>query len=500
MPRRKTTETPYDDRSIQIVPLKEFSNGAMLKYGSYNIENRAIPDYRDGLKPIHRRIIWTAYELGVHGYKGVNKKCARIVGDVLGKYHPHGDTAAYEALVNMTHSCQPTIYGSGSFGSLVDEKGPYKQAAAYRYTEARLTEYADKMLLDKDLLAVLDFAPNFDGSEQEPIVLPSLLPNLLLNGAYGIAVGTTCSIPAFEPEGVIKITRKALQGKKITANYAFKNLVPKSQEGGYAVIDDYWGPYLKEFLEKGYGQVRWGPAYEYENNNTELVLWGFVPAVAGNLNRALERLADNPAVDTVIDESDLSEEVGEDSYLSYRVRIKRSIPKKDRESTLDELYYYFEASQSLSFTVTERKEVIDGEVNVAFARTDITDFMERWCKWRVEIERKSITRLNEIEQEQLDKDQQLLKIVKMRDKIIDNLKEALNSDNPAGVLKKKLGIKQEMAEAIIKMRIGQLQRLEQEQIEKRIKSRKITIKRYEKEYDDPVPRISSMIDEVEFSE
>src|SRR5205823_4250916 len=164
---------------------------SFLDYSMSVIVQRALPDVRDGLKPVHRRILYAMHELGLVPGRPY-KKSATVVGDVLGKYHPHGDIAVYDALVRMVQDFSlryPLIDGQGNFGSV--EGDP---AAAYRYTEARLTAFASEMLADIDK-ATVDFAPNFDDRLEEPTVLPSGIPNLVVNGSSGIAVGMATNIP-----------------------------------------------------------------------------------------------------------------------------------------------------------------------------------------------------------------------------------------------------------------------------------------------------------------
>ena len=153
--------------------------------------SRAIPDVRDGMKPVHRRILYAMHDMGLTSDKAF-KKCAKIVGEVLGKYHPHGDSSVYDALVRLAQNFSinfPLVDGHGNFGSVDGDP-----AAAYRYTEARLSKLANEMLreIDKD---TVDFYPNFDDTEMQPVVLPSRIPNILVNGADGIAVGMATNIP-----------------------------------------------------------------------------------------------------------------------------------------------------------------------------------------------------------------------------------------------------------------------------------------------------------------
>ncbi len=171
--------------------IEQEMKGSYVDYAMSVIMSRALPDVRDGLKPVHRRILYAMNKMGMH-YNKPFKKCARIVGEVLGKYHPHGDTAVYDSLVRMSQSFSlryPLIDGQGNFGSIDGDR-----AAAMRYTEARLKKSSDEMLKDIDK-GTVDFKPNFDSTLKEPIVLPAAMPNLLINGSTGIAVGMATNIP-----------------------------------------------------------------------------------------------------------------------------------------------------------------------------------------------------------------------------------------------------------------------------------------------------------------
>eukprot|EP00850_Spirogloea_muscicola_P018097 SM000162S02375 [mRNA] locus=s162:97047:105147:- [translate_table: standard] len=180
------------DTRVQGVELHVEASESYVSYAMSVIVGRALPDVRDGLKPVHRRILYAMHELGLSSKKPF-RKCARVVGEVLGKYHPHGDSAVYEALVRMAQSFSlrsPLVNGHGNFGSLDDDP-----PAAMRYTECRLQPLAESMLLADIEMSTVDFTPNFDGSVEEPVVLPARLPNLLINGSQGIAVGMATSIP-----------------------------------------------------------------------------------------------------------------------------------------------------------------------------------------------------------------------------------------------------------------------------------------------------------------
>ena len=180
-----------DIGQIQQVNIDDQMRDAFIDYAMSVIVARALPDARDGLKPVHRRILYAMHDMGIRSNSSY-KKSARIVGEVLGKYHPHGDSAVYESMARMAQDFSlryMLVDGQGNFGS-VDGDAP----AAMRYTEARLHKMADEMLADIEKNTV-DFGPNFDDSLQEPLVLPARLPNMLLNGSTGIAVGMATNIP-----------------------------------------------------------------------------------------------------------------------------------------------------------------------------------------------------------------------------------------------------------------------------------------------------------------
>ena len=178
-------------RGVQKQDIVEEMRKAFLDYAMSVIVDRALPDVRDGMKPVHRRILYSMWMSGLRSTAKF-KKCATVVGDVLGKYHPHGDAAVYESLVRMAQDFSlryMLVRGQGNFGSIDGDS-----AAAYRYTEAKLEGIAEELMFDIDKDTV-DFRPNYDGSTKEPSVLPAKLPNLLLNGTLGIAVGMATSIP-----------------------------------------------------------------------------------------------------------------------------------------------------------------------------------------------------------------------------------------------------------------------------------------------------------------
>src|SRR3712207_1255122 len=206
--------------NIEPRALEDEMRTAYLDYAMSVIVGRALPDVRDGLKPVHRRVLYSMNESGL-GPTRPYVKCARIVGEVMGRYHPHGDSAIYDTLVRMAQDFSmraPLVDGQGNFGSIDDDP-----AAAMRYTEARLTRIAQELLRDLDMDTV-DFGPNYDGSTREPLVLPSRFPNLLVNGSSGIAVGMATNIPPHNLREVVGAVIAFMDNPNITVSELMRHV------------------------------------------------------------------------------------------------------------------------------------------------------------------------------------------------------------------------------------------------------------------------------------
>jgi len=451
----------------------------MTEYGKYTLENRAIPDFRDGLKPVHRRILYSAYQMGLSDHKGLLKKSARLVGDVLGKYHPHGDTSVYEAIVGMVHKLNPLILGSGNWGTLIDG------AAAMRYTECRLTKYSDKVFFNPDYKNCIDYVANFDGSEKEPVILPSLLPNLLLNGSFGLATGGRCAIPSYETKGVIALVRIALK-REVTVKDCLKHLVPKCPEG--AIPDLTKEDDLKKFYETGEGTLRWKPSVDEMLDERTIRVDGFAPTTSSNLNTVLKKIAANDKVANIEDESDI---VDGKTHLRYAISIKRSVPKVAVEETLDDIVSKFESNQSLVFSITERMQNNE-ETDVKFSYTNMLDFFTKWTEWRVAVELRSLKFKLEKEEEKKRYNAVLLWACNNKEKII----KALNTNDPVKYLTASGKITKEDAETIMELKIKQLQKLEEGKVKKNISDAKSSIKELKEKIRDPNRSIDQQIREA----
>src|SRR3954469_10601535 len=246
------------DTKIEHVSFGDALSERYLAYALSTIMSRSLPDVRDGLKPVHRRLLWAMHQLKLDPAAGF-KKCARVVGDVIGKFHPHGDAAVYEALVRLAQDFAaryPLVEGQGNFGNIDGDN-----AAAMRYTEARLTEVARAMLAGIDEDAV-DFRPTYDGEESEPVVLPGAFPNLLANGATGIAVGMATSIPPHNAGEVCAAAIHLIRHPKATTADLLRHMPgPDFPTGGILVED---AAAIQAAYETGRGGFRIRAKWEVE--------------------------------------------------------------------------------------------------------------------------------------------------------------------------------------------------------------------------------------------
>lgn len=315
---------------IQPIAIEDEMRKSYLDYAMSVIVSRAIPDVRDGLKPVHRRILYGMLELGVEWNKSY-KKSARIVGDVMGKFHPHGDSAIYDSLVRMAQPFSmsvPLVDGQGNFGSMDGDN-----AAAMRYTESRLAKVAHELLADIDKNTV-DFQPNYDGNEQEPVVLPAKFPNLLVNGAGGIAVGMATNIPPHNLGEVIDATCALIDNPEASPDDLMQFCpAPDFPTGG--IILGRTGSYSALTTGRGSVVMRGRAEVEVDAKGRETIIITEIPYQV-NKARMIERMAELVREKKIEGISDLRDE-SDKSGVRVVVEIKRDAVG---DVVLNQLYMY----------------------------------------------------------------------------------------------------------------------------------------------------------------
>ena len=324
--------------NVQPINIEEEMRRSYLDYSMSVIIGRALPDVRDGLKPVHRRILYAMHDMGLlHNRKHV--KCAKVVGEVLGKYHPHGDTAVYDAMVRMAQPFSlryPLIDGQGNFGS-VDGDPP----AAYRYTESRMTDIAEQLLADIDKDTV-DFVANFDDTTVEPLVLPTRIPNLLVNGSNGIAVGMATNIPPHNLTEIVDACITTVNNPHATLADLLKHVQgPDFPTGGF--IHGRSG--IMEAYRTGRGRfvMRAKAAIEHLTKDKEAIVVTEIPYQV-NKSKLIERIAElvnNKVVDEIADVNDHSDREG----MRIVIELKRGA---EPQIVLNQLFKHTQMQESFS--------------------------------------------------------------------------------------------------------------------------------------------------------
>ena len=354
--------------NIKPIEMYDEMSSSYLSYAMSVIVSRALPDIRDGLKPVHRRIIYAMHKGGFDWSKQY-RKSARIVGDVIGKYHPHGDQAVYDALVRMVQDFSmslPLIDGQGNFGS-VDGDPP----AAMRYTETRLAKISQNLIddIDKD---TVEFKSNYDETEKEPEVLPAQYPNLLVNGAGGIAVGMATSIPPHNLSEVINATLALIDNKDIKINELMKHIPgPDFPTGGTIIGKDI----IKTGYKTGRGsfKVRGNVSIEQLKNGKERIVINSIPYQINKsvLNEKIVELIRNKKIDGISDIRDESNREG----IRVAIDLKRNI---EPETVKRQLYKYTSLESSFSFNTLA---IVDRKPK----NCNLKDFLESFLKFREDV-------------------------------------------------------------------------------------------------------------------
>jgi len=443
------TPPPPTGGSPDAVPLHEAAQSRYLNYALSVITSRALPDVRDGLKPVQRRILYTMWQQNLTA-DVKHRKCAKVVGDVMGSYHPHGDAALYETLVRMAQPFSlryPLIDGSGNFGSLDGDS-----AAAMRYTECRLARISDEMLTEIDQHTV-HFRPNYDGTKTEPVVLPARLPNLLINGTTGIAVGMATNVPPHNLGEVCTALIKLLDNPDLSSAQLCRYVKgPDFPTGGQILnsVDE-----LKEIYKTGSGTVRLRATWDEgpETRSTQTI---YIESIPYSVNKAalVERIAEvvlSRKLPPLLDVKDVSTD---------DVRIALEL-KRDADPKMVMAYLFKNTPLQTNVIVnltclipTENAEVGRPE------RLDLKSILWHFLHFRLEV----VTSRLEHELEALHKRMHVLegfeKVFDALDEIIKIIRKSDGKADAASKIMKRFELDAEQTDAILELKLYRLARLE----------------------------------------
>ncbi len=434
-----TEMTPFEQ-----IPLKEYAERAYLDYSMYVVLDRALPFIGDGLKPVQRRILYAMSDLGL-SFQAKHRKCAKTVGDVIGNYHPHGDTACYDALVLMAQPFSyryPLIDGQGNFGS---QDNP-KSFAAMRYTEAKMTQYA-KVLLDELGQGTVEWEANYDGSREEPSWLPSRLPNVLINGTTGIAVGMATDIPPHNVREVVSACIRLLDDPDATTQDLCEHVRGPDFPTAAEIITPRTE--LLKLYETGNGSVRARAIYTRENGNIVITALPYQVSPTKIMEQIAEQIKAKklPMVEDLRDEGD------------HRQPIRILIMPRSNRVDVDELMQHLFATTELekSYRVNLNMIGLDGRPQVKPLKLMLTE----WLTFRTDTVKRRIShRLEKIEK-RLHLLEGLLIAFLNLDEVIRIVR---TEDEPKPVLIARFALSDAQAEYILETKLRQLARLEEMKI------------------------------------
>ena len=434
----------FDKNSVEIQTVREYAEMAYLNYSMYVILDRALPHIGDGLKPVQRRIIYAMSELGLRNTVK-HKKSARTVGDVLGKYHPHGDSACYEAMVLMAQPFSyryPLVDGQGNWGSSDDPKS----FAAMRYTEARLNHYADLLLAELGQ-GTVEWLPNFDGSLEEPKTLPARLPNLLLNGVTGIAVGMATDIPPHNLNEIADACIYMLDHPNASVERICK-FIKGPDFPTEAEIISSTNEIINVYLN-GKGSVRMRAIYERED--TDIVITALPYQVSGA--KILEQIADLMQKKKLPLVADLRDESDHENPTRLVITPKSS--KVDITQMMEHLFAVTNLERN--YRINMNVIGVDGKPQVKPLNT----LLSEWLTYRIDTVTKRLNFRLEKVLGRLHVLEGLLVAFLHIDEIIDIIRTA---EKVSKTIQEKYGLSQKQAEAILELKLRQLAKLEEVKI------------------------------------
>ncbi|WP_201601855.1 DNA topoisomerase IV subunit A [Psychrobacter submarinus] len=465
---------PMDSRSVA-----EFTEQAYLNYAMYVIMDRALPNIADGLKPVQRRIVYAMSELGLKA-SAKPKKSARTVGDVLGKYHPHGDSACYEAMVLMAQPFSyryPLITGQGNWGSPDDPKS----FAAMRYTEAKMSAYANTLLAELGQ-GTVDWQDNFDGSLQEPVTLPARLPNILLNGTTGIAVGMATDIPPHNLNEVVRAAIRLLKNPDLSVKQLTQSIPAPDLPTNAEIITSKKD--LQAMYESGRGSYKMRATFHIDPKEKNLVIIDALPyQVSGNkIQEQIARLMTDKKLPWVVDIHDES-----DHENPCRIVLELKSTRVDVERVMSHLF----ASTDLesNYRVNMNMIGLNGKPQVK----NLKEILEEWLVCR----RSVVTRRVQFRLDKIDKRLHILAGLLIAYLHIDEVIRIIREeDDPKATLMQDYDLSEIQANAILDIRLRQLAKLEEIELRSEQDELKAERAKLQEYLDNPESLTRLMIDEL----
>lgn len=460
------------DRKVIEESISQFTLRAMSAYATSVNEDRSVPDLADGLKPVHRRILWAAHGLLSHGQQ---TKTARVSGEATGRYHPHGSVSVDGAIETLVNSDTPAVEGIGNFGGILDS------AAASRYTEVKITKYGHSFT-DPDYIAVCDRIKNYDFTTTEPITLPALFPAVFLNSTFGIGVGLTTNIPCFTAQSLIPLCEQILRTGSIPdSKTAAKQLKLNYAGGGVPIKSKDNRKQIEQLLDTGEGSVKWSIDYEPTKKPDEFLLRRFPPGL--NFDKFVENIR---AIDGV-------KLVYSGSGLSFIVRLAKNAVE---DEVLAKIVKAGTTVLHYKCNVTIRKPIEGDDVKyqTKFLSKGVLELLVRYLKHRVRLEVKSL-------QWQIAKKNKDIAYTSLLIHACDNLEvifKALKREDTEDYIAKGLKISLDEAKVILELKVRQLKKLDAQALEKKRKELLQQLKELERRLKKPNISVADAYAAAEF--
>lgn len=420
-------------------------------YGALTLEDRALPDFRDGLLKVHRRTLWATSHVAKHDQPHV--KTARIVGEVLGKFHPHGDDPVQGAIETMVWTPSPLMDGSGNWGTQTDN------AAHMRYTNCRLSEYSADTLFHKDYMATVNLHPNYDGKDVEPELLPARLPNILLNGVSGIGVGLSTNIPSFALPGVLTLFKGMLKGRRLTLAACKKHLEFVFPFGGEVPKEDYNDEAFESLMTNGRGSFYTVCEYDYDLKERTVTITAIPPrmrpdTLINNL-RSLDCF------------SSVTDNYGRHSTTPAEIvcTVKRGVKVENAAQEMCDSGSLV-VKVAFQIAVVERRWVPEERrIRSDIHQFGVIDLFNRWFDWRLDLEK----RMLECKTEALTKEIAKFNLLLLAQQNRKVIAESWEKDDQRSYVAGKLKISQEDAAYVCGLRVSQLGKLDRQELQDKIK-------------------------------
>lgn len=435
------------------ISLPDVLEDKMLIYGNKTVQDRAVNDYRDGFKPVHRRLIWTMFKMGLWS-KGGFTKSARVTGTAMGLFHPHSSSALYEALVTLANLRYSLLEKQGNWGSVTGDL-----PAAERYSEVKLSPLPEKILFSSSKSAVMEMVPNYDGTEQEPVVFIPDLPNLYLQGATGIAVGVTAQVATFTIESLQKLVAAAM--KRSILKKKFVPITPRDCASILEFCHHTGGTVIStpeevlEFFGSYTGRLTWMCDTEWNERDSYLALTGFPPM--WNFDTKKRKIHGIQGVRLVSEFNDPEHGVELRVYLDPKLsdgEVDAVLAAVDAQLTSSVTYYN---------NVVERKRVVDDNGYVTaegdFHSWTIPETLNRWIKWRVRQQKLILENDASVLLKRLYDEELILQAIDFLDEMVKMLRNKTPNFDKVAALAKLMGRPFEDAERVWAIAIGRFDRM-----------------------------------------